>query len=60
MIRFKACPRCKEGDLVLMEDIFGKYWDCMQCGYTQDIVDDGKNRKPSTASLGNGRHLAPR
>ena len=33
MIWFKACPRCKVGDLVLAEDIYGKYQQCFQCGH---------------------------
>ena len=37
MIKFKVCPRC-QGDLYLSEDIFGKYFSCMQCGYLKDIV----------------------
>ena len=36
MIKFKVCPRC-QGDLYLSEDIFGKYFSCMQCGYLKDI-----------------------
>lgn len=33
MIWFKACPRCKLGDLYLNEDIYGKYRQCLQCGH---------------------------
>ena len=36
MIIFKVCPRC-QGDLYLSEDIFGKYFSCMQCGYLKDL-----------------------
>ncbi len=36
MIKFKVCPRC-QGDLYLSEDIFGKYFSCMQCGYLKDL-----------------------
>ena len=32
MIWFKACPRCKSGDLHLDED---NCKHCLQCGYTQ-------------------------
>ena len=35
MIKFKVCPRCN-GDLYLNEDIFGKYLNCLQCGYMKD------------------------
>ena len=37
MIKFKVCPRCR-GDLYLSEDIFGKFFSCLQCGYLQDVV----------------------
>ena len=33
MIWFKACPRCGTGDLVLSEDRYGKYHQCLQCGH---------------------------
>ena len=36
MIKFKFCPRCR-GDLYLAEDIFGKYLNCLQCGYHKDL-----------------------
>ena len=36
MIEFKGCPKC-QGDLYLSEDIFGKYFSCMQCGYLKDL-----------------------
>ena len=36
MIKFKVCPRCR-GDLYLSEDIFGKYFSCLQCGYLRDV-----------------------
>ena len=38
MIRFKACPKCG-GDLSLTEDIFGRYWNCLQCGLNREIAD---------------------
>ena len=38
MIYFKDCPRCK-GDMYLAEDIFGKYLNCLQCGYLRDVKE---------------------
>ena len=38
MIKLKGCPKC-QGDLYLSEDMFGKYFNCMQCGYLKDIVE---------------------
>ena len=32
-IRFKACRKCG-GDLSLEEDIYGGYYQCIQCGST--------------------------
>ncbi|MFP6678993.1 MAG: hypothetical protein VB824_02400 [Dehalococcoidia bacterium] len=29
----KACPRC-EGDIALDDDQYGRYMECLQCGYT--------------------------
>jgi len=33
--KFKACPRCGEGDLFMDEDMRDRetYWTCLQCGY---------------------------
>ena len=36
MIRFKACPKCR-GDLYETEDTFGKFLNCIQCGYLKDL-----------------------
>ena len=37
MMKFKACPRCR-GDIAVLEDIYGKYLSCLQCGYLKDLV----------------------
>ena len=37
MMWFKACPRCKRGDMNLNED--GDRL-CLQCGHTQRLVAD--------------------
>ena len=42
MIKFKVCPRC-HGDLYLNEDNFGKYLNCLQCGYMKDAVTPTPN-----------------
>jgi len=36
MLRLKACPRCK-GDLHTDRDIYGKYMECLQCGFMEDL-----------------------
>lgn len=33
VVRLGACPRCKRGALTLHYDIYGGYWDCLQCGF---------------------------
>ena len=35
MIKFKGCPKC-HGDLYLNQDMYGKYWNCLQCGYVRE------------------------
>ena len=36
MIKFKGCPKC-QGDLYLATDIYGRYFNCLQCGFTRDL-----------------------
>ena len=36
MVHFKACPRCK-GDTHRIEDRWGKYIQCLQCGSVTDL-----------------------
>ena len=38
MLDFKACPRCR-GDVSTKQDMYGKYAECLQCGYMVDIED---------------------
>jgi hypothetical protein len=51
MIYFKCCPRC-QGDMNTCWDQYGKYFQCLQCGfipYPQNaiVTQEGKARKPS-------------
>lgn len=39
MLKVKSCPKC-HGDLVVDRDSYGLYEQCIQCGYTHDIVID--------------------
>ena len=50
MIKFKVCPRC-QGDLYLSEDIFGKYFSCMQCGYLKDLFKPLQDSNPKSDTL---------
>ena len=38
MIKFKSCPKCANGDLVLGRDIYGWYMQCIQCAQMLDMV----------------------
>lgn len=44
MLFFKACPRCR-GDVEVRNDWYGRYKECLQCGWVQDI-NKGGNRTP--------------
>ncbi len=35
MIFFKSCPRCK-GDMTTSADMYGKFIECLQCGYESE------------------------
>ncbi len=50
MIKFKVCPRC-HGDLYLNEDIFGKYVNCLQCGYMKDSEPPALTKKETERRL---------
>lgn len=36
MWRLRGCPRCK-GDITLQRDHWGRYEQCIQCGYLHDL-----------------------
>ena len=38
MIEFKNCPRCTQGDLILDQDAYGSYMQCIQCAHIVEIV----------------------
>ncbi len=42
MLTQKQCPKCR-GNIYLSADYYGRYEQCLQCGYTYDldgVVDD--------------------
>jgi ribosomal protein S27AE len=41
MLTHKQCPKCG-GNIYLSADYYGRYEQCLQCGYTcdLDIIDD--------------------
>ena len=64
MLRFKSCPRCKNGDVTLDRDYYGWYECCIQCGHISDLGSvvkagqqqawDGKDSKTIVETLGKG------
>jgi len=38
MLKLKGCPRC-QGTLTLASDMYGRYVNCLQCGFTRDLPD---------------------
>ncbi len=37
MVYFKACNRCRKGDVIVESDIYGSYSQCLQCGHITNI-----------------------
>ena len=36
MLKLKSCPRCR-GDILFDRDWYGRYKECLQCGYYGDL-----------------------
>ncbi len=36
MLTRKLCPKCR-GNIYLSNDYYGRYEQCLQCGYTYDL-----------------------
>ena len=63
MFLLKACPRC-HGDLHLVQDHYGGYVACMQCGHHLSVLEEADLRlslqDPAIPSLErNGAALEP-
>jgi DNA-directed RNA polymerase subunit M/transcription elongation factor TFIIS len=45
MLTHKQCPKCK-GNIYSSADYYGRYEQCLQCGYTLDldVIDDQERR----------------
>lgn len=37
MVWLKACPRCQRGGLKLDSDMYGKFVQCVQCGFIKEL-----------------------
>lgn len=49
MLTHKQCPKCR-GNIYLSIDYYGRYEQCLQCGYTYD-VDSASTQKPKVTQL---------
>lgn len=38
MLKLKGCPKC-QGTLALASDMYGRYVNCLQCGFSKDLPD---------------------
>lgn len=49
MLTHKQCPKCG-GNIYLSTDYYGRYEQCLQCGYSMDLDahDDSKKQSPQT------------
>ncbi len=56
MIKFKFCPKCR-GDLYLAEDIFGKYVNCLQCGFLKDLPEDEPEQRELAYASNTGQEI---
>ena len=50
MIKFKGCPKCG-GDLCSREDQYGKFLNCLQCGYLKDLLADNPNNNVNNNAI---------
>jgi hypothetical protein len=45
MLTHKQCPKCK-GNIYLSTDYYGRYEQCLQCGYTCDLDGIDEQKEP--------------
>lgn len=38
MLKLRGCPKC-QGALHLASDMYGKYVNCLQCGFSRDLPE---------------------
>lgn len=60
MIMFKACPRCRTGDVVAEGDDYGRRMDCLQCGYSRDVAEPVRALRSAGRAQESRKHLASR
>ena len=51
MLFFKSCPRCK-GDIHVNQDIYGRYKECLQCGFMEDVQTADEALAAAVAKVG--------
>lgn len=50
MLDLRSCPRCK-GDMHVESDMYGKYRQCWQCGFLQDVSQEVASAKTKRREL---------
>jgi len=50
MLDLKSCPRCK-GGMYTESDSYGKYRQCWQCGFLEDVSQEAVSRKTKGREL---------
>ena len=56
MIKFKFCPK-RRGDLYLAKDIFGKYVNCLQCGFLKDLPEEEPEQRELAYAGNTGQEI---
>ena len=46
MLKLRGCPKC-QGALYLAADMYGRYVNCLQCGFSRDLPDTPAEQKPA-------------
>ena len=46
MLTHKLCPKCR-GNIYLSNDYYGRYEQCLQCGYTCDLDSIEEHKQKS-------------
>ena len=50
MIKFKSCPKCARGDLVIARDVYGWYQQCLQCAHLIEMAATPAKNEPLARS----------
>jgi hypothetical protein len=45
MLTHKQCPKCR-GNIYISADYYGRYEQCLQCGFISDLDSGDEHKKP--------------